>query len=53
MMMSYGLISMEDMRFNFGYANLEMPDADSDLENEISKSKIRREERYERISVNM
>ena len=49
--MSYGLISVEDMRFNFGLANLEIPDADSDLESEIYKSRIHREERYERISV--
>lgn len=51
MLLSYGLISLEDMRFNFGLINEGIPDADSDLENEISKSKIRREERYENIKL--
>ena len=42
---------MEDLRFNFGYSNAEIPDADSDLENEIYKSKIRFTERHEKICV--
>lgn len=46
---SYGLISKEDLRFNFGYSDL--PEADSDLENEISKSKIHIDERTERIKL--
>ncbi len=39
MLLSYALISKEDLRFNFGLQNQEIPDADSDLEMEISKSK--------------
>ena len=45
------MISLEDMRFNFGLITEGIPDADSDLENEISKSKVRREERYENIKL--
>lgn len=37
MLYSYGLISKEDMRPDFGTGE-DMPDADSDLENEIMKS---------------
>lgn len=49
MLFSYGLISQEDLRFNFGYSDL--PEADSDLESEIKKSKIRIDERTERIKL--
>ena len=39
MLLSFALISKEDLRFNFGMQGLEIPDADSDLEAEIYKSK--------------
>ncbi len=32
MLLSYALISKEDFRFNFGLLNMDIPDADSDLE---------------------
>ena len=51
MLLSYGLISKEDLRFNFGHDNSEIPDADSDLEAEIMKSRISIDERSEKISV--
>lgn len=40
-LLSYGLISLQDLRFNFGEPpkGFPIPEADSDLENEIYKSK--------------
>ena len=35
LLLSYGLISIEDLRFNFGIINSEIPEVDSDLEIEI------------------
>ncbi|CAD8173443.1 unnamed protein product [Paramecium pentaurelia] len=43
MLLSYGLISIQDLRFNFGEPQnneLPVPEADSDLENEIFKSRV-------------
>lgn len=45
---SYGLISKEDLRSDFGGSD-DLPDADSDLEDEIGKSDVDRDERIERI----
>lgn len=45
---SYGLISKEDLRPDFGGSE-DIPEADSDLEDEIGKSEIDRDERIERI----
>jgi hypothetical protein len=49
--MSYGLVSKEDMRFNFGLADSSIPEVDSDLEAEITKYKTLRDVRYERITM--
>ncbi|KRX05725.1 WD40-repeat-containing domain [Pseudocohnilembus persalinus] len=49
MLYSYGLISKEDLRPDFGTGQDEMPDCDSDLENEVNKAEIERDERQERI----
>lgn len=36
MLFSYGIISFEDMRYDFGGGDSgDMPDPDSDLENEV------------------
>jgi hypothetical protein len=51
MLLSFALISKEDFRFNFGLQNLEIPDADSDLELEIYKSRIKPSEHIERIRL--
>ena len=48
MLYNYGLISKEDLRPDFGTGE-DMPDADSDLENEIMKANQDRDERVERI----
>lgn len=47
-LISYGLISKEDLRPDFGGSE-DIPEADSDLEDEIGKSEIDRDERIERI----
>ena len=48
MLHSYGLISKEDLRPDFGGSD-DMPDCDSDLENELRKAEEERDERAERI----
>lgn len=48
MLTSYGLISKEDLRPDFG-GSQEIPEADSDLEEEINKALADRDERIERI----
>lgn len=50
MLYSYGLISKEDLRPDFGNGNDDMPECDSDLENEIKKGDEERDERVERIT---
>ncbi|EAR94225.2 HELP domain protein (macronuclear) [Tetrahymena thermophila SB210] len=45
---SYGLISKEDLRHDFGGSD-DLPDADSDLEEEIGKANVDRDDRIERI----
>lgn len=49
MLYSYGLISKEDLRPDFGSGVDDMPECDSDLENEIKKAEEERDERAERI----
>lgn len=47
---SYGLMSKEDLRTDFGGGtDQDIPEADSDLEEEIGKADIDRDERIERI----
>lgn len=48
MLHNYGLISKEDLRPDFGGSE-DMPEADSDLENEIFKALEERDERIEKI----
>ena len=50
MLYTYGLISKEDLRPDFGLGGDDMPDCDSDLENEIKKGEEERDERVERIT---
>lgn len=50
MLYSYGLLSKEDLRPDFGNGNDDMPECDSDLENEIKKGEEERDERIERIT---
>ena len=38
---TFGLVSIEDMRINLGDITEELPDADSDLENEINKRNVK------------
>lgn len=45
---SYGLVSKEDLRIDFG-GNEELPEADSDLEDEVQKVNVDRDDRIERI----
>jgi microtubule-associated protein-like 6 len=45
---SYGLISREDLRADFGGSE-DMPECDSDLEQETQKARFERDERIERI----
>ena len=37
---TFGLVCREDIRINFGDITEELPDADSDLENEINKRNV-------------
>ena len=46
---NYGVICKDDLRPDFGGSQGEIPDADSDLENEINKNNDFRDERIERI----
>lgn len=46
---AYGLISKEDIRPDFGGGVDEMPECDSDLENEMLKGEFDRDDRIERI----
>ena len=48
MLTSYGLISKEDLRSDFGGSS-EVPEADSDLEEELDKMNADRDDRIERI----
>ena len=48
MLTSYGLISKEDLRADFGGSS-EIPEADSDLEEELYKMNADRDDRIERI----
>lgn len=53
MLHSYGLISQEDLRPDFGNSSTMgdgMPECDTDLENEIRKGDEERDERVERIT---
>ena len=46
---NYGIISKEDLRPDFGTGENEMPDADSDFENELLKEQSHYDELSERI----
>ncbi|EGR31702.1 hypothetical protein IMG5_103460 [Ichthyophthirius multifiliis] len=48
LLLSYGLISKEDLRPDYG-GNTDVPETDSDLENEQNKASIDRDERVEMI----
>ena len=50
MLFNYGLISKEDLRPDFGGSD-DMPECDSDLENEIHKAKEERDERVENCLI--